>query len=179
MKNDHSPFAGMMRVMNHFFPHLADMFNQMDDPRHSAYIIYTQATLIMQVLMKCNSAIVSMRGMTKQFNTEEAILNLSYMSGQNLKEKPDRHLTADEQAKVEQVFGETLRKSAWDYDFCRKDAEMDPSIIRFVEPGTFKSYREKRFAEGVPENQFKAVRTIDSKEKLDCFRAAVMNADKL
>jgi len=93
MKNDHSPFAGMMRVMNHFFPHLADMFNQMDDPRHSAYIIYTQATLIMQVLMKCNSAIVSMRGMTKQFNTEEAILNLSYMSGQKLKEKPDWQTT--------------------------------------------------------------------------------------
>ena len=38
MKNDHSPFAGMMRVMNHFFPHLADMFNQMEDPRHPAYI---------------------------------------------------------------------------------------------------------------------------------------------
>ena len=36
MKNDHSPFAGMMRVMNHFFPHLADTFNQMEDPRHPA-----------------------------------------------------------------------------------------------------------------------------------------------
>ena len=79
----------MMRVMKHFFPHLADMFNQMNDPRHLSYIVYSQAALIMMVLMKCNSAIVSMRGMTKQFNTEEAIDNLSYMCGQKLDEKPD------------------------------------------------------------------------------------------
>jgi len=75
--------------MKHFFPHLADMFNQMNDPRHPSYIVYSQAALIMMILMKWNSAIISMRGMTKQFNTEEAIDNLSYMCGQKLEEKPD------------------------------------------------------------------------------------------
>jgi hypothetical protein len=65
------------------------MFNQMNDPRHPSYIVYSQAALIMMILMKWNSAIISMRGMTKQFNTEEAIDNLSYMCGQKLEEKPD------------------------------------------------------------------------------------------
>lgn len=89
MKKKHTPFSGMMRIINHFFPHFSNMLNQMKDPRHLSYVIYSQATLIMLVLMKCNSAIVSMRGMTKQFNTDEAIANLSYMSGQKLEEKPD------------------------------------------------------------------------------------------
>lgn len=89
IKNKNSVFSRFVRTAEHFFPHLSDMLNRMDDPRHQSYITYKQSALIMLVLMKYVCGINSMRGMTREFNTDGAIRNLSYLCRQDLKDKPD------------------------------------------------------------------------------------------
>ena len=89
IKNRNSVFSRLVRTTEHFFPHLSGMLNRMDDPRHQSYITYSQSALIMLVLMKYVCGVDSMRGMTREFNTEEAIRNLSYLCKQTLKDKPD------------------------------------------------------------------------------------------
>ena len=86
----HSPAACFYRIQRHFFPGLPSWLNQMKDPRHPAYITYSQSVLITMILMKCNTGIESMRQMTSVFNTEAAIENLRVIAGEaDLEEKPD------------------------------------------------------------------------------------------
>ena len=90
LREGRSGFARFFRTTNHFFPNLADQLNQMEDPRHPSYIIYTQSTLVMEMILMHNSGISSMRGMTRQFNSEDFIRNLGKISkAVNISEKPD------------------------------------------------------------------------------------------
>ena len=90
LKSSFSSFARLFRIQNHFFPKLAHWFNQMKDPRNPSYITYCQSVLVMELIMKCNAGIKTMRGMTREFNTEDCIRNLGLISEEyDLEEKPD------------------------------------------------------------------------------------------
>ena len=116
MKTSRSIFARLYRIQNHFFADFADWLNDMNDPRHPSYILYTQAVIILQFIFKCICGIVSMRGMTKRFNTDEFIANLSIISGQdNLTEKPDwqtgnNYLERLKTKELEKIRYEMIRK---------------------------------------------------------------------
>lgn len=90
IKNGRNEYAEWMKVCRHFFPDLAGWFNDMADPRDSRYITYPQAVLILMCVMKCISAVVTMRGMNASFNEEAAIRNLGIMADYpGLNEMPD------------------------------------------------------------------------------------------
>ena len=81
-------FAEVTKVLMHFFPGLAEKLNSMDDPRRGS-CDYTQAVLIMMVIMKNVCSIVSMRQMNEAFNEKSAIINLGFLAGCSLEEMPD------------------------------------------------------------------------------------------
>ena len=84
-------------------------------------------------------------------------------------------LIAAQQARLEQVFEAELRSNAWDYDYYRNVNFMAPVKLRPVARGSYMRYRDMRISQGASSNQFKAVRAIDTQEKLDFFRAAVID----
>lgn len=96
-------FADWMRVVQHFFPDLSAWLNQMKDPRERN-ITYSEATLVFMCVMKNVGGIVTMRAMNETFATNEALINLSHLSGESVDEMPDwqtannflEHLTPDQ-----------------------------------------------------------------------------------
>jgi len=116
LKASFSPFARLFRIQHHFFPNLAKWFNNMKDPRHPSYITYRQAVLIMELIMKCNASIKTMRGMTREFNTDTGIRNLGILSEEyDLEDKPDWQTINDyleelEVCELEEIRYEMIRK---------------------------------------------------------------------
>lgn len=89
-KKGRNEFSAWLTVMRHFFPDLPEWLNSMADPRNRAYITYEQAVLVMMCIMKNISGLVTMRSMNASFSEEAAILNLSYMAGdETLESMPD------------------------------------------------------------------------------------------
>ena len=78
-----------MMVMNHFFHSLKEWLDEMDDPRNTSYITYTQADLGYMAILKNVCAQHSMREMDENFNCENCIDTLHLLSGnQKLEEMP-------------------------------------------------------------------------------------------
>ena len=76
-------------IMRHFFGHLRDWIEEMEDPRHSSYTIYTQSDLVFMGLMKNICSVGSMRQMEDRFNEETCIDTLRLLSGHaGLEEMP-------------------------------------------------------------------------------------------
>lgn len=76
-----NPFRDILRIWFHYFSDLTDWIEQMDDPRNTAYITYTQSDLVTLGIMKNICSVESMRGMDENFNEDECILNLSRITG--------------------------------------------------------------------------------------------------
>ena len=78
-----------MMVSNHFFHQLKEWISEMDDPRNSSYITYTQADLGYMAILKNVCGQYTMREMEENFNHENCIDMLRLMSGnQKLEEMP-------------------------------------------------------------------------------------------
>jgi hypothetical protein len=143
LRNEHGFFSGFLRVVRHFFPNLSKQFNQMNDPRHSSYIKYSQSVLVWLTVMKCNGGIKTMRGMTRELNTDEAIRNLSILSeSDQLDEKPDwqtvnNYLEKLEPNQLEQVQFSMIRKLIRTKDFA--DYTLDGRYIVVID-GTGYAY---------------------------------------
>lgn len=76
-------------IQNHFFRELPEWINQMEDPRHGAYITYTQADFIYMGILKNICSVYSMRQMEEKFNEQTCIETLRLLSGDNrLEEMP-------------------------------------------------------------------------------------------
>lgn len=76
-------------IMRHFFGHLRDWIEEMEDPRHSSYTIYTQSDLVFMGLMKNICSVGSMRQMEDRFNEETCMDTLRLLSGHaGLEEMP-------------------------------------------------------------------------------------------
>ena len=76
-----NPFRDILKIWFHYFSELTDWIEQMDDPRNTAYITYTQSDLVTLGIMKNICSVESMRGMDENFNEDECILNLSRITG--------------------------------------------------------------------------------------------------
>lgn len=78
-----------MMVTNHFFHDLKNWILEMNDPRNPSYITYTQADLTYMGILKNVCSQYTMREMEENFNTENCIEILGFMSGnQKLNEMP-------------------------------------------------------------------------------------------
>ena len=76
-------------IQNHFFRELPEWIDQMEDPRNTSYITYTQADFIYMGILKNICSVESMRQMEEKFNEETCIETLMLLSGdKGLKEMP-------------------------------------------------------------------------------------------
>lgn len=100
----------IMKIIHKYFPELLSIFNKLTDKRHKSYITYNMRTIIMTRLMALICGITSMTGINSEFNTEEAIKNLSGICKQELKEVPDWQTIQDviEDLSIEEI--ENIRK---------------------------------------------------------------------
>lgn len=89
IKKQDRGFTEWIRILYHFFGNFTKWINQMRDPRHKSYIIYTQADLVYMALLKNICSLKSMRQMEECFNEECCIDTLRYLSGdKKLEEMP-------------------------------------------------------------------------------------------
>ena len=78
-------------IIRHFFKgKFNDWINEMTDPRHPSYTVYTQSDLVNLGILKNICAVGSMRQMNETFNEDTCIETLAIMSGNaSLEEMPD------------------------------------------------------------------------------------------
>lgn len=88
---------------------------------------------------------------------------------------PFSSIITEKKEQMENMFDEALQKTAWDYVFYRNSDSMGNSLLHPVASGTYAHYREILIADGASENQLKAMRVIDSQEKLDYFNKASLS----
>ena len=87
-KNE-NPLKCFLRILSHFFYELTQWIEEIEDPRNTAYITYTQSDLVLLGILKNVCSVESMRSMEENFNEDTCIHNLSKITGDpNLKEIP-------------------------------------------------------------------------------------------
>lgn len=79
----------LLKIINKYFPKLTSMFSSLTDKRHKSYITYKMRTIIMTRLLALICGITTMTGINSNFDTKEAINNLSKICDQELNEIPD------------------------------------------------------------------------------------------
>ena len=87
--NDKNLLNELRKIIIKYFPDLMSLFSKLTDKRHKSYITYKMRTIIMTKLFALLCGITTMKGINDEFNTEEAIKNLSKICNQELKEIPD------------------------------------------------------------------------------------------
>lgn len=60
-----------LMIQNHFFPNFKQWIEEMLDPRHPSYTIYTQKDLVYMGILKNICSIESMRQMDEKFNEDK------------------------------------------------------------------------------------------------------------
>ena len=87
--NDKNLLNELRKIIAKYFPNLMSLFSKLTDKRHKSYITYKMRTIIMTKLFALLCGITTMTGINDEFDTEEAIKNLSKICNQELKEIPD------------------------------------------------------------------------------------------
>ena len=78
-----------MMITQHFFKNINQWIEEMEDPRHQSYTVYTQSDLIYMGILKNICGQFSMRQMEENFNEENCIDTLRILSGhKGLEEMP-------------------------------------------------------------------------------------------
>ena len=80
---------GILFIVKHFFKHLPEWIEEMEDPRNQSYITYTQADYIYMGILKNICGVKTMHSMEELFNESECIRTLGIFSeNKELKEMP-------------------------------------------------------------------------------------------
>lgn len=89
LKKKDKGIVDFIKIVKHFFKNLNQWIEEMTDPRHPSYSIYTQNDLIFMGVMKNVCSIESMRQMDENFNEETCIDTMRILSGnKKLEEMP-------------------------------------------------------------------------------------------
>lgn len=113
----------IIKIIMKYFPQLEKMLSELTDKRHKSYITYNIKTIIFTKLIALICGITTMTGINNEFNTEEAINNLSAICKQSLKEIPDwqtiqdviEQLSYDEIDEIRQyIFRALVRSKMFD-----------------------------------------------------------------
>ena len=78
----------MIIIIKQYFPELIEKFEGLTDLRHQSYVIYKMKVIFMVRLLALMCEIKSMQGLTREFNTEEAIENKAQICVLKLEEIP-------------------------------------------------------------------------------------------
>ena len=79
----------VLKIINKYLPQLNTLFSSLTDKRNKSYIIYKIRTIVMTRLFALICGITTMTEINTNFNSEDAIKNLSSICNQKLKEIPD------------------------------------------------------------------------------------------
>lgn len=74
-------FGEYIKITKHFFKDINNKFANVKDVRNQSYVTYGPELILFTVVMKNVSGIVSMNKMTKDFNNDEVIKNISVALG--------------------------------------------------------------------------------------------------
>ena len=80
-KEQDKGILGIMFIMKHFFKHLNEWIEEMEDPRNISYITYTQADYVYMGILKNLCGVRTMHSMEEQFNASACIRTLGILSG--------------------------------------------------------------------------------------------------
>lgn len=80
-KEQDKGILGLMFIMNHFFRHLTEWIEEMEDPRNVSYITYSQSDYIYLGILKNLCGVKTMHSMEEQFNEDACIRTLGILSG--------------------------------------------------------------------------------------------------
>ena len=75
LNNERTPIVDLLKVKNHFFKDLNKDLNDVSDPRHGSYTIYSPLELLMTPLLGDLMTIKTVTGVTESFNCNECIEN--------------------------------------------------------------------------------------------------------
>lgn len=97
----------VVKIITKYFPLLLSLLDKLTDKRHKSYVSYSIRTIILTRLFSLICGVISMNGMSRSFNTENAIKNLSSICHQNLIEIPHWQTIQDviEQLDIEEIRG--------------------------------------------------------------------------
>ena len=87
--------------------------------------------------------------------------------------EPDGEIPGEPAGSAARIFDEELAKVNAEHGRMLKIGESSPSVVCAVRPGSYARYREERAKEKLSGNQIKAVRYIDTPEKLAYFDSCV------
>ncbi len=109
-KKEINILSEVINVIRQYFPELINKFEGITDTRNQSYVTYKMKVIFIVRLMGLMCEIKSMHGLTREFNTEEAIENIANICGLKLEEIPhcDTINNVFENVKVEEV--EDIRK---------------------------------------------------------------------
>ena len=79
----------IVKIINKYLPQLSNIIDNLTDKRNKSYIKYNMRTIIFTRLFALICGITTMNGMTRTFNTENTIKNLSVICKQNFNEIPN------------------------------------------------------------------------------------------
>ena len=79
----------IVKIINNYLPQLSYIIDNLTDKRNKSYIKYNMRTIIFTRLFALICGITTMNGMTRTFNTENTIKNLSVICKQNFNEIPN------------------------------------------------------------------------------------------
>ena len=107
---DKDLLAELRKIIKKYLPQLTNLISTLTDKRHKSYITYDIKAIIMTRLFALLCGLTTMSDINKEFNTEEAIKNLSIICEQNLKEIPDWQTIQDVIEQLEYSEIDDIRK---------------------------------------------------------------------
>ncbi len=110
LMKDKNFLSEIRKIIKKYFPELTSLFSSLTDKRHKSYINYKMRTIVITRLLSLLCGITTMTGINSNFNTENAIKNLSILCNQELDEIPNWQTIQDviEQLNYEEI--DNIRK---------------------------------------------------------------------
>ena len=96
LNNERSPITDLLKVKKHFFKDLDKSLNNVADPRHGSYTLYSPLELLMTSLLGNLMTIKTVTGVTENFNDEGCIENFRrIVNNSELSEMPHHDTITD------------------------------------------------------------------------------------
>ena len=88
LKKEIEIFSDVVNIIKQCFPCLIDKLDKLTDTRHQSYVDYTMSVITVTRLLALICGIKSMRQVTQNFNTDEAVKNIANLLELELDEIP-------------------------------------------------------------------------------------------
>lgn len=91
-----NPIKECLAIQKKYYPTLFHMFDDVNDPRNSSYVLYPNRVMLGTMYFKALGGISSMQDMTRYFNDDKIVSNLYYFLGCKKKEYLPHYVTINE-----------------------------------------------------------------------------------